>query len=78
MDQKLAGILQDCFGLDDVPQDLSIETVESWDSMAHVGLIMALQSEFGVSISPEKAAELTDLQKIEEFLQDQGIQDDRA
>jgi len=52
---------------------MSIQNVENWDSMAHVGLMMALQQEFGVSIAPATAIELTDVASIKKYLLDQGI-----
>jgi acyl carrier protein len=53
---------------------MSIDNVEGWDSMAHVGLILALQKEFGVSISPADAIELTTVKEIIRYLADAGIQ----
>ena len=41
--------------------------------MAHVGLMLALEREFSVSISPVKAIDLTDVRKIKEFLREQGV-----
>lgn len=37
----------------------SIETVENWDSLRHVNLIMALEQEFGVTMDTEDAIEMT-------------------
>ena len=52
---------------------MSIDNVSGWDSMGHVGLMMALQSEFGVSISPAVSIELTDIANIKKFLQEEII-----
>lgn len=68
INQKLQQIFKDAFGVEVLTDDLSIETVEGWDSMAHVALIMTLQKEFNVSISPMQAIELTDVKKIKLFL----------
>jgi len=51
-------------------QDMSEQTYFSWP---HVGLMLALQQEFGVSISPAVAIELTDIAAIKQFLQNEGI-----
>ena len=67
-DQKLQQIFQDAFGIDHLTDDLSIDTVEGWDSMAHVALIMALQQEFDITISPIDAIELTDVAAIKKYL----------
>jgi len=52
---------------------MSIYNVAGWDSMAHVGLIMALQRQFHVSITPAEAIELTDVRAIKKFLDEKGI-----
>jgi acyl carrier protein len=65
---KLEQIFQAAFGIEKLTDDLSIDTVEGWDSMAHVALIMALQQEFGISITPAEAIELTDVASIKNYL----------
>jgi len=67
---KLETIFQNAFGIEQLTDDLSIDTVEGWDSMAHVALIMTLQKEFDVSIAPADAIELTDVHSIKEFLRE--------
>ena len=42
----------------DVPQaqvtrDTSPETVETWDSVQHLNIVLSLEQEFGVSVPPE-------------------------
>lgn len=48
--EKLETIFQDAFGIEKLTDDMSIDTVDGWDSMAHVALIMTLQKEFNVTI----------------------------
>lgn len=67
--EKLEQIFQAAFGIEKLTDDLSIDTVEGWDSMAHVALIMTLQQEFGVSITPAVAIELTDVASIKNYLE---------
>lgn len=64
---KLEQIFQAAFGIEKLTDDLSIDTLQGWDSMAHVALIMTLQQEFGCSISPEQAVELTSVPAIKKF-----------
>jgi acyl carrier protein len=66
--EKLEKIFQDAFGIEKLTDDMSIETVEGWDSMAHVGLIMTLQNEFNVTITPAQAIELTDVASIKRLI----------
>ncbi len=66
--EKLEKIFQDAFGVEKLTDDMSIDTVEGWDSMAHVALIMTLQKEFDISITPQQAIELTDVASIKKML----------
>ena len=54
--------------------EMSMDTLEDWDSMALVGLILELEHEFGVSIAPKVAMELTNVARIRAFLLEQGVQ----
>lgn len=73
MRKKLEKIFRESFGIDVFDDNLSIDNVAGWDSMAHVGLILALQKEFGVSISPADALELTSVKEIIRYLMNRGI-----
>jgi acyl carrier protein len=61
-----------------VPADILIdeaspETVSDWDSMGHLNLVMALESEFGVSLSAEEALEMRNVAAIRRVLQTRGV-----
>jgi len=66
--EKLEKIFQDAFGTEKLTDDMSIDTIEGWDSMAHVALIMTLQKEFNITISPAQAIELIDVASIKQLL----------
>jgi acyl carrier protein len=51
----------------------SNSTIESWDSMNHIHLVVALEGEFGVSFEPEQAIELTSVRAIEQALGALGV-----
>ena len=70
---KLETIFRQSFEIDKFTEDLSIENVAGWDSMAHVGLILALQKEFNVSISPSDAINLTSVKDIVCYLMNRGV-----
>ena len=67
-EEKLQQIFKDAFGVDELTDDLSIDTVDGWDSMAHVALIMTLQKEFNITITPIDAIELTDVAAIKKHI----------
>jgi acyl carrier protein len=66
--KRLETIFRQSFEIGKFTEDLSIDNVPGWDSMAHVGLILALQKEFGVSIPPIDALELTSVKNIIQYI----------
>jgi acyl carrier protein len=70
---RLEKIFRQSFEIEKFTEDLSIDNVPGWDSMAHVGLILALQKEFAVPISPINALELTSVRDIIKYLVNQGV-----
>jgi acyl carrier protein len=71
--KRLEAIFRQSFEIKRFTEDLSIDNVPGWDSMAHVGLILALQKEFAVSIPPADAIELTSVKNIIKYLVNQGV-----
>ena len=63
---EIRQLLADTFGIDvsGVTADTSPETVEAWESMSHLNLMLALESRFGISIDPEDIASLVSVQAI--------------
>lgn len=62
--------------LDD--EDLSFEAdsqdpIEGWDSLAHVQLMLGIESEFDVMLTTEDAAHMTSIPAILEVLQARGV-----
>lgn len=59
----------------DLPPDADVEnarqlTVASWDSLAHVSLMLAIESEFGVSIDVADQLRLTSYPAIRLYLEE--------
>ncbi|GIW73800.1 MAG: hypothetical protein KatS3mg103_0322 [Phycisphaerales bacterium] len=61
---KACQIIGDALGRDPVPPDATPETTESWDSIAHLNIVMALESAFGVTFDPQEIPELTSPREI--------------
>ena len=70
---RLEAIFRQSFEIERFTEDLSIDNVPGWDSMAHVGLILALQKEFAVSIPPADAIELTSVRNIIQYLANRSV-----
>jgi len=47
-------------------------TVEGWDSLAHVSLMLAIESEFAVSIDIADQIRLTSYPAIRQYLEERG------
>jgi acyl carrier protein len=70
MRERLKYVVADVFdcALEDVPDDGDPDTLEGWDSLRHLEMMLALEAEFGVRIPAETMLELGSLQRIEEYL----------
>ena len=44
---------------EDITDESSMDTIETWDSIKHMDLILSLEEEFGVSVPDEEAGDLT-------------------
>lgn len=53
-----------------ITADSSSDTIESWDSLRHMNLVLALEEEFGVSIPDEEAANITSYALIKLVLEE--------
>jgi acyl carrier protein len=51
----------------------SRDTIEGWDSMGHLNLILGLEAEFKVSISIADAMEMVSVEKIRQILRNYGV-----
>lgn len=50
--------------------DFSMDTVESWDSLRHMNLVLALEEEFKVSISDDDVGNITSYPLIKLVLEE--------
>jgi acyl carrier protein len=61
-----------------IDDDSSPDSLEGWNSASHLHLILSLEEEFGISLSPEDAMEMLSVRLIEQVLQEKGIRFDEA
>jgi acyl carrier protein len=50
--------------LEELTPNSSPDTIESWDSLAHLNLVLALEQEFGIQFTPEEIEELLSVELI--------------
>jgi acyl carrier protein len=56
-----------------VNEQSSPETVPSWDSLNHLNLVMAVESEFGIALSPQDALDMRTVGLIQAILREYGV-----
>jgi acyl carrier protein len=72
---RLVGTVSGVLGVpaDSVTGDTSPETAPSWDSLNHLNLVVALETEFAVSFTPEQVFELRSVDSIANILRAHGV-----
>jgi acyl carrier protein len=73
--QRVCRVVADVFGLpaEQVTLATSQQQVEAWDSLNVLNIMMAVEGEFGVSISPEEVAEFMSVEQILAVLRSKGV-----
>jgi len=63
---RVVAVAADVFGVP--PESLSAastpDTVEAWDSISHLNLMLSVEQTFDASIPPERMPELTSIEKL--------------
>lgn len=75
MNDRLHSIVADVLGvpLGNISDEDSPSTIESWDSLRHISLILAVEAEFEISFSPDEAVEMMSVGIIRKNLSDRGV-----
>jgi acyl carrier protein len=53
--------------------EVSPGSIEAWDSLNHLNIAMAVESEFGVSFSAQQVMDMGSIGLIREALREQGV-----
>jgi acyl carrier protein len=56
-----------------VTDESSRDTIEEWDSMGNMSLVLGLEEEFKVSLSIADAMDMTSVQHIKRILREYGV-----
>ena len=75
LEDKIHRIVSEVFGvsIEQINDDSSPDSISSWDSVSHIHLVLSLEAEFGVSLSPEDAMEMLSIGLIRMILADRGV-----
>jgi acyl carrier protein len=60
---EIRGIASDILGVpaESLNASSSPDTIESWDSVQHLNLVLALEEKFGLQLSPEEIEQMKNL-----------------
>lgn len=74
-EEKLKKIIGSVFKIDasSVNNETSPDTVESWDSLNHLNLVLALEEGFDVSFTEEQTVQILNFELIKMSLQELGV-----
>lgn len=58
--EQVRAIASDVFGVpaSKLSADSSPETIENWDSMQHLNLVLAIEEKFGIQLDPEEIEQM--------------------
>ncbi|MEZ5401928.1 MAG: acyl carrier protein [Bryobacteraceae bacterium] len=64
--ERIRTMMADAFGatIEQMTDDASPDTIEGWDSIQHLNLVMALEEEFGVQFEPEEIEQLLSVELV--------------
>jgi acyl carrier protein len=72
IETRASAILAEVFGLDpdEIGPGTSKETVENWDSLGHLTLVMALEDEFDIQLDDEETGAIVTFPLITAVVRD--------
>ncbi len=61
--QQVRSIASDIFGVpaDKITAESSPQTIETWESMQHLNLVVAIEERFGVQLDPEDIEQMKNI-----------------
>jgi acyl carrier protein len=61
--EQVRNVASDIFGIpaDRITAESSPETIENWDSMQHLNLVLAIEEKFGVQLDPEDIEQMKNI-----------------
>lgn len=74
MEEKLRQIMSQIFKvpIEEISEDASPDTIENWDSLQHMNLVLALEEAFHITFSSEEITEILSYKLIVRRLKKHG------
>lgn len=64
--ERVRSVASDIFGVpvDKITAESSPQTIDNWDSMQHLNLVLAIEEKFGVQLDPEDIEQMKNIGSI--------------
>ena len=71
MFEQVRNVASDIFGIpaDKITAESSPETIENWDSMQHLNLVLAVEEKFGVQLDPEDIEQMKNIGAVAKLVE---------
>lgn len=78
MENRIKKVMSDILGVDEIQinENTSPETIESWDSLKQMNLIVAFEEEFDIELTDEDISEMLNYKLIVEVIKEKGVVSD--
>jgi acyl carrier protein len=72
MDDRIKKVMASVFGTEiaQIDESMSTDTLEVWDSLQHMTLIVALEEEFGIEFNNEEIVEMVSYPLIKTIIEE--------
>lgn len=71
MEEKIKEIMSSVFEvqIDEITEETQMQDVNSWDSLMHMEMILEIETEFGLKLSPDDITKMTSFKDILNIIQ---------
>ena len=75
MTARLKNIIESVFDEDfeEIERAATFSEIENWDSLNYIRLVVAIQTEFGVELTPQEIQQIKSIAAIQEILKARGL-----
>lgn len=75
MENRIKKVMSDILGVDEIQinENTSPETIEVWDSLKQMNLIVAFEEEFDIELTDEDISEMLNYKLIVEVIKEKGV-----
>ena len=66
MENKIKNVMTSVFGIDlsEINHDSSPDSIENWDSLSHMNLVVSLEEKFNIEFEVEEISKMMNLKSI--------------